>query len=190
MSEVRPVPFAPGYFVSDDGRVLSSKRGTLRSLKPWPLSAREHLVLGFRVGGRTVDVLVHRVVATVFHGQAPTPRHEARHLDGDPSNNRKDNIAWGTHAENMADMVRHGRQGPTLHPERMPRGVNHGSRTMPHRTPRGERNGAAKITEDDVRALRLIFRDVGNISEAARRAGVPRGAAKCIIQGKTWRHVA
>lgn len=187
---IRPVPFAPGYFVSGDGHIYSEKLGPRRLLKPWPLTDRGHLVIGFRVGRRTVDVLVHRVVATVFHGQAPTPRHEARHLDGNPRNNHKDNLAWGTHIENMADMIRHGTQGSRLHPERMPRGERHGSRTKPERVARGERNGLAKISADDVRAVRRVFLETGNISETARRVGVPRGAAKCVIHGKTWKHVA
>jgi hypothetical protein len=34
---------------------------------------------------------------------------ECRHLDGNPTNNTPENLAWGTHAENCMDTVRHGR---------------------------------------------------------------------------------
>jgi hypothetical protein len=33
---------------------------------------------------------------------------EVRHKDGDPRNCRLSNLTYGTHAENMADMIEHG----------------------------------------------------------------------------------
>lgn len=58
---------------------------------------------------------VHRLVALVFLGP-PRDGDEVRHLDGKPSNNVVKNLAWGTHLENMQDMVRHGTQGAYTHP--------------------------------------------------------------------------
>jgi hypothetical protein len=50
---------------------------------------------------------VHRLVLLAFVGD-PEPGQECRHLDGDPGNNRLDNLAWSTHPENVNDQVRHG----------------------------------------------------------------------------------
>lgn len=51
---------------------------------------------------------VHILVAEAFHG--PKPFHSAcvRHLDGNPSNNSADNLAWGTALQNEQDKLRHG----------------------------------------------------------------------------------
>lgn len=191
MSEdVRPVPFAPGYFVSSEGHVYSEKWGTRRKMKPWVSSRSGHLRVTLRVEGSTVKEYVHRLIALVFIGPPPTEEHEVRHLDGKPANNDKGNLAWSTHLENMGDVRRHGTHGSKTHPERVARGERHGSRTRPDGIVRGEHSGMAKISEEQVRALRREFNETRNISEAARRVGAPRGAAKCVLQGKTWRHVA
>src|SRR5689334_22814272 len=50
---------------------------------------------------------VHRLVLEAFVGPMPEGL-EVRHLDGDSFNNRLDNLAYGTHAENMEDQKRHG----------------------------------------------------------------------------------
>lgn len=188
MTEVRPVPFAPGYFVSTEGEVFSEKRGIRRAMKPWSKSG--YASVSLCASGQTAKVYIHRLVALVFIGSPASADHEVRHLDGVPAHCHVGNLAWGTHTENMRDMVRHGRQGAYRHPDRMPRGNRHGSKTKPDSTPRGERSGTSKITENQARQVRVEHSATGNISEAARRAGVPRGAAKCIIQGKTWKHVS
>lgn len=51
---------------------------------------------------------LHRIVAWVFHGDPPFNGAEVRHLNGNPANNKSDNLAWGTHAENQRDMIAHG----------------------------------------------------------------------------------
>lgn len=48
----------------------------------------------------------HVVVATTFYGPAPDG-HECRHLDGQPGNNRIDNLTWGTDLENKQDRAWH-----------------------------------------------------------------------------------
>jgi hypothetical protein len=41
---------------------------------------------------------------------APLPGQvEVRHLDHDPANNNVENLCWGTHSDNMRDMIRDGR---------------------------------------------------------------------------------
>jgi hypothetical protein len=51
---------------------------------------------------------VHRLLCIAFHGDPPTPTHQARHLNGVRTDNRVDNLAWGTPSQNVQDMLRHG----------------------------------------------------------------------------------
>lgn len=43
---------------------------------------------------------VHRIVATAFHGSAPTEQHVVDHIDTNKKNNRPDNLRWLTRLEN------------------------------------------------------------------------------------------
>lgn len=108
-----PIPDALGYEISATGQVRSVDRcqdgRSLRGvqLKPSPLG---NGYLGVKIttdsGRRTVRI--HRLVCLVFHGEPPTPKHEGRHLNGIKTDNRAENLAWGTKSENALDAVRHG----------------------------------------------------------------------------------
>lgn len=103
----RPVVDFPDYYVSDQGRVMSMKhrKPHLMYLKPHDLP---YLRVELSRENRQYVRRVHRLVAEAFHGPAPEG-HEVRHLNGDSHDNRASNLRWGTRAENMQDMVRHGR---------------------------------------------------------------------------------
>lgn len=57
--------------------------------------------------GKQLKVYAHDLVCTAFHGPRPEGK-EVAHEDGDPLNNRADNLSWKTHAENQLDIRRHG----------------------------------------------------------------------------------
>jgi len=42
---------------------------------------------------------VHRIVATAFHGEAPSKTHEVDHIDTNQRNNRPENLRWVTRLE-------------------------------------------------------------------------------------------
>lgn len=46
-------------------------------------------------------VRIHRIVATAFHGEAPTREHVVDHIDTNKQNNRPDNLRWVTKLENV-----------------------------------------------------------------------------------------
>jgi hypothetical protein len=95
----------PGYRALEDGTIIG-KRGKPLKLTPNTVG---YLKFGAQDGtGKRVTLQVHVVVCEAFHGPRPSPRHQARHLDGNRLNCRADNLAWGTPAENTADKVRHG----------------------------------------------------------------------------------
>lgn len=132
-----------------------------RTLKAWQHKTGHWNVLLVR-GGERSTVLVHRLVLTAFAGP-PSDGEECRHIDGNPSNNTAANLRWGTHTENMADMVAHGT------------------------SPRGERNSRARLTAGDVRAMRSD-RTVPD-AILAGRFGVHPSTINAARAGKTWQHV-
>lgn len=110
----RPVVGHHGYEVSDLGRVRSVDRVVIHETgRRQPRRGRAlalveqgsgHLKVG--LGRRHYDQ-VHRLVMAAFVGPCPDGM-EVRHLNGDPADNRLENLAYGTRAENIADAVRHG----------------------------------------------------------------------------------
>ena len=106
--EWRPVPGSEGiYWASSLGRIISFKRPKPVELKPRP-NKRGYLIVHLyghpelnRKQGK------HQIIAATFCDREPG-QDEVRHLDDNPQNNRADNLAWGTHAENMWDAVRNG----------------------------------------------------------------------------------
>ena len=47
------------------------------------------------------SVRIHRIVATAFHGEAPTKEHVVDHIDTNKQNNQPDNLRWLTRLENI-----------------------------------------------------------------------------------------
>jgi hypothetical protein len=58
--------------------------------------------------GKNNSRLVHILVLEAFVGPRPDGAY-GLHWDDDPSNNRVENLRWGTPSENMYDKVRNGR---------------------------------------------------------------------------------
>lgn len=104
MTDWRPIPDWP-YEASSDGEVR-------RVGKAAPLRPSTHPTAGYkRVNlskeNRQTTFGVHRLVAAAFFGP-PLAGQEVRHLSGDPSDNRPQNLCYGTRSENNLDQVRHG----------------------------------------------------------------------------------
>lgn len=97
------------YEVSDAGRVRSIARpGTRGGILRGEVHPDGYPSVKLSKGGRKKHLTVHVLVATAFRGPRPDGQ-ECRHLNGDPSDNRLENLAWGTSAENSQDMIGHGR---------------------------------------------------------------------------------
>lgn len=66
-----------------------------------------HLFVTLCKKGKTRNWHVHTLVLTAFVGARPD-NMECLHQDGDPTNNRVENLRWGTNSQNRLDSVRHG----------------------------------------------------------------------------------
>ena len=178
--EYRLIPGFEGYRVGDDGSVWSRwNRGTHKLWDKWHKVTPHERVhkrwdsdtmqvkywfVGMTVGGKYYVKMVHRLVLLSFVGPCP-PGMQARHLDGDPSNNRRSNLEWGTPKQNCADRNAHGR-GPV-----------------------GERSGRAIITEDGVREARKRHQAGETIGALAAAFGMSYPGMTAVVRRRNWKHV-
>jgi hypothetical protein len=58
-----------------------------------------------------------------------------------------------------------------------------------HVSPLGEKNGKSKLTNDQVREIKIILKKSNKIRETARKFNVSRYAIQDIKSGKTWSHI-
>lgn len=163
MTEWRDIPGFNGlYRVSDAGVVWSNhKRG--RIISPW-LTHRGYRVVSLQTPrGTRKHKCAHVCVLEAFVGPRPTPGHDGRHLDGDRSNNRLSNLAWGTKRENKQDMRANGtyQEGDT-HPR-------------------------SKLSATAVREIRASALPHVRLAE---RYGVTPENIATVRARKTWAHVA
>lgn len=89
----------PGYQVSNLGQIKSfkqSKEGHI--LKP-KLSGG-YLGVDFRKDGKTYYGLIHRIVLSTFSPVEGWETLTVNHIDGNPSNNKLENLEWMTQSEN------------------------------------------------------------------------------------------
>lgn len=97
------------YEVSDAGRIRSIPRpGTRGGILRGDVHPSGYPSVKLSRDGRKTHFVVHVLVVTAFRGPRPGLQ-ECRHLNGDPADNRLQNLAWGTSAENKQDMIAHGR---------------------------------------------------------------------------------
>lgn len=108
--EVRPIPDAEGYYVSESGKVYSTKQNGFKLLKPFLDSRGYYLLIQIRVDGNYKKVLLHRLVATVY---IPNPDNlpEVNHKDKNKQNCHYTNLEWCTRKENLNDS--YSTMGPT-----------------------------------------------------------------------------
>lgn len=98
----------PGYEVSSLGRVRSTKFTYPRLVSAIP-SKNGYLRVQLWAGNKSRFKFIHGLVLEAFVGPYPEGQ-EARHLNDIKTDNRLENLAYGTHAENMQDWVRNGRR--------------------------------------------------------------------------------
>jgi len=99
----RPIPEFPGHRVSSHGRVA----GIHGLIKPG-MNTKGYPHVGFWGFDKKITIRLNVLVCRIFHGERPTPLHQAAHWDGVRTNCAASNLRWATLIENREDMKRHG----------------------------------------------------------------------------------
>jgi hypothetical protein len=150
------------YEVSDLGRVrrIKPEKATKpgRFLTPYT-NKHGYVMHGLSKEGKLQQIQLHRLILTAFIGPRPEG-YQARHLNGDKLDNRLENLAWGTPAENQRDVDTHGRRR------------------------RGEQHPNSKLTREQAEYI-LASSDPPRV--LAARFGVGRGLIHDIRRGRVWR---
>jgi len=156
------------YSVSSNGRIRSHFHGRIRVL------ACCHDSKGYRQfamslpGSRRLRMKVHRAVALNFLGPRP-PGAQINHISGDKEDNSVANLEYVSCREN----VRHAWDKGLRTPEQV----------------QGERHGRSKLTNAQVRNIRVSHGDM-TARELAIKHGVSTQCINLILNYKTWQHVA
>lgn len=85
------IPGLPGFQASLDGEIFDQEGLRLRRQRPAGNGAMQVHV------GKTTR-MVHDLVARAFHGCPVTGGYRVKHLNGDPSDNREENLVWTNRA--------------------------------------------------------------------------------------------
>lgn len=164
--EWRAVAGYPKYEVSNLGRVRSLFFRDKRRAHPYVLAQTKNPLHGYMMVslGAAKKTSVHALVCGAFSGPCPTG-HECAHDDGVRSNNRADNLAWKTQAQNRDDKLRHGTWA------------------------NGERIAQHKLTAKQVIEIRGRDPATFNMHHVAVEFGVSVPTIHRVWHRHTWRHL-
>lgn len=155
MTRWRDIDGYPNYEVSDLGDIQNKKTGKYLI----PINRGRYLAVNLCNKGKMKTLNINRLVLLSFREQ-PSPKHNhAAHYDGNPYNNRLDNLRWATCQENTDDRRRHGRIA------------------------RGSSQGLSKLTEEDVISIR---KSSAVAAELAKAYGVCIKTIYRVKQRRTW----
>jgi hypothetical protein len=172
--EFRDVPNFPGYRVGNDGSVWSQwdscrwgrvrkERWRRMKLSPNPRGyPRVNLALSERKTYKTFRV--HRLVLEAFVGPCPDGL-ECRHKNGVKTDNRLENLIWGTPEEN--------------------RGDNHTHGTYQN----GENHSQAKLEAAQVLEIRRRRAAGESLKQLAEEFGVNVPNISSIVNRRSWKHL-
>jgi hypothetical protein len=114
--------------------------------------------------GKSRSVAVHRLIAETFLDNKEN-KPIVNHIDGNPSNNRLENLEWTTISEN----------------------VRHAYETKLAKV--GEDCTVAKLTEEAVLEIIECLKNKQSIIDTAKQFGVSAAAVSNIWHGRTWKHL-
>lgn len=166
MAEIwKPIPGYEGsYEVSDHGRVRSLNRFVANGSPGGRLIKGQDIKTARAWGGyrrvclpKNKSFLVHCLVASAFLGPRPD-KQEVRHLNGNRTDNRLINLAYGDRTENQHDCYHYGSHAPQ-----------------------------GKLTAAEIFSVRKLLASGKGVCEVAKQFGVHRDTISRIKNGTTFK---
>ena len=163
------IPQAPGYDAGTDGHIYSRRTKGRVGLRDERRRLAEKVdKYGYRevtiyFGDHRKSFKVHTLVLQAFKGPCPPGMMACHYPDHDRSNNRPDNLMWGTNSTNQ---IHRREQGTAA---------------------AGERNHKAKLIAADVAEIRRIYEARGATQQQlAAYYGVTASTIGRIVRGSIW----
>lgn len=148
--------------------LLAALSATSEDCIIWPFARSEkgYARISVTKDGHRKTTLASNVICEMAHGAPPSPDREAAHScgNGHLACVHPGHVRWKTHAENMAEMMEHGR------------------------STRGEKHPNAKITDDVVREIRGDYKNFTR-RELSKIHGISVRHLIRIVSGERWGHV-
>lgn len=105
-----------GYFITEDGRVLSNKSGTIKELKQSE-DTKGYMRISLNprgLKGKKVNARIHNLVAEAYIGKKPEGL-TVNHIDGNKLNNHYTNLEYITYRENNLHAYKLGLKKGVVH---------------------------------------------------------------------------
>ena len=159
-----------GYIVYEDGRIWSELRSLFLKFSIKKNGYAQYILMD---SGKRISMTGHRVVAETFL-QNPNNYNQVNHIDGNKLNNNVSNLEWCTQTENTNHAYKtglaKGKKGKI--------GSN------------GEKNGNVKLTEQNVKDIRLMFETgLYTRKDLFIMFGISKSCIEFIIARRTWKHI-
>ena len=161
MKEVKDFP---GYFITEEGKVYTSKRNQFREMKQ-PICRKYHAV-NLSHKGNVKHCFVHRLVAEAFVDN-PENKDYVNHIDGNKLNNHYTNLEWVTFSENIQHAFEVG--------------LNKGLV--------GEENGRALLNDTQVVEIYKRLQSGEKSISLAKEFGVEQTTIGNIKRKRLWKHI-
>ena len=147
------------YLCNENGEIYSLLRNKI--LKGRSLKGYKRVAL--MKEGKTIDVLVHRLIAQTF---LPNPENKPyiNHIDGDKTNNSVSNLEWCTQKENVQHAIETGLKDD-----------------------RGTHSSRASCNEEKLKEIRSLISEGKRNEEIAKIVGVSKDVVRYIRCNRTYK---
>lgn len=113
VGNVREIPEFPHYYISDEGKIYSTKRGKTREIKAFEVG-EGYLQVSLKKDGKRYFKYVHRLVLETFYPIPEMQSYDCNHINEIKTDNRLCNLNWMTRKDNCNWGTRNERLGKSL----------------------------------------------------------------------------